>query len=148
MAFYVWGIKWGFTKGGEAMEQSYEYSQSLKVLTKMTPVKLSEICDLLKEIIEIFQHHNSKEEKHIIEIKNNISDLYNLLEQSMLLLNDVIIEKQLLIDLVVSIIEFLCNIMKELEILQGKLDFIPISHQLKMKYRLVYLHMIIKEIIA
>ncbi|PMC36720.1 hypothetical protein CJ195_14930 [Bacillus sp. UMB0899] len=130
------------------MEQSYEYSQSLKVLTKMTPVKLSEICDLLKEIIEIFQHHNSKEEKHIIEIKNNISDLYNLLEQSMLLLNDVIIEKQLLIDLVVSIIEFLCNIMKELEILQGKLDFIPISHQLKMKYRLVYLHMIIKEIIA
>lgn len=115
----------------------------------MTPVKLNEICGLLQEILAIFLHHNDKEEdRHIIEIKNNISDLNNLVEQSMVLLSDVRIEKQLLIDMVGSIIEFLFNILRELEVLQGKLDFIPIPHQLKMKYRLAYLNTIIKEIIT
>ncbi|WP_226528610.1 hypothetical protein [Metabacillus niabensis] len=130
------------------MENCYEYSQSLKVMTKMTPVKLSEICSLLNEITEIFHYYNSKEEnKHIQEIKNNLSDLRNLLEQSMILLNDVRIEKQLLINMVVSIVGFLCNIMEELDSLQGKLDVIPISHHLTLKYRIAYLHTIIKEII-
>ncbi|WP_078433319.1 hypothetical protein [Metabacillus halosaccharovorans] len=130
------------------MENCYEYSQSLKVMTKMTPVKLSEICSLLKEIAEIFHYYNGKEgNKHIIEIKNNLSDLHNLMEQSMILLNDVRIEKQLLINMVVSIVEFLCNIMEELGSLQGKLDVIPISYQLKLKYRIAYLRTIIKEIL-
>jgi len=130
------------------MENCYEYSQSLKVMTKMTPVKLSEICSLLKEIAETFYHYNSKvENKHIIEIKNNLSDLRNLMEQSMILLKDVRIEKQLLINMVVSIVEFLCNIIEELDSLQSKLDVIPTSHQLTLKYQIAYLHTIIKEII-
>ncbi|MGQ4667234.1 hypothetical protein ACUIJN_15625 [Metabacillus halosaccharovorans] len=130
------------------MEHCYEYSQSLKVMTKMTPVKLSEICSLLKEIAVTFQFHSGKEEiKHIIEIKNNLSDLQNLMEQSMILLNDVRIEKQLLINMVVSIVEFLCNIMEELNLLQDKLEVIPISYQLTLKYRIAYLRTIIKEII-
>lgn len=130
------------------MENCYEYSQSLKVMTKMTPVKLSEICSLLKEIAETFHHYNSKvENKHIIEIKNNLSDLRNLMEQSMILLKDVRIEKQLLINMVVSIVEFLCNIIEELDSLHSKLDVIPTSHQLPLKYQIAYLHTIIKEII-
>ncbi len=138
----------GFSRMVKRMENCYEYSQSLKVMTKMTPVKLSEICSLLKEIAEIFHYYNGKEgKKHIIEIKNNISDLHNLMEQSMILLNDVRIEKQLLINMVVSIVEFLCNIMDELDSLQGKLDFIPISHQSTLKYQIAYLRSIIKEII-
>ncbi len=127
----------------------YEYSQSLKVLNKITPVKISEICDLIEEISKLSQYNGSYDEKHITELKSNVSDIKNIMEQSIILLNDVNTERQLLIQLVGSITEFLCNIMQELRLLQMKLDCMNISnrHKSTMSYQLHFLYNLIKEIL-
>jgi hypothetical protein len=125
-------------------ELSFEYSQSLRVINKLTPAMINEVNDIIENVIQVTQN------KTIMDnIKSTLSDINNILEQVMILFKDDNIDKQLVIEMVTSLVGLILDMMRDIVKVVEFLERFPLAndHKLHIKYQLGYLRSLLKEIV-
>lgn len=125
-------------------ELTFEYLQSLRVINKLTPAMINEVDDIIENVIKVTQNTTIMD-----NIKNTLSDINNILEQVMILFKDDNIDKQLVIEMVTSLVGLILDMKRDIVKVVELLEQFPLAndHKLHIKYQLDYLRNLLKEIV-
>lgn len=130
-------------------QNNFEYLQSLKAINKMTTVMLCEVAQLIGDINQVVFQQEQELSTLILAIANTHSDIINVMKQITALMKLEHIEKQLFIDMVASLTELICEMLKNVEDAKMYLARMATtdSFKLHLKYQLDYLSCLMTELI-
>ncbi|UHA60625.1 hypothetical protein KDJ21_002515 [Metabacillus litoralis] len=130
-------------------QHTFEYLQSLKVINKMTTVMLYEVTQLIGDMKQIVCQQEKELSNVILPIANTHSDIINVMKQTSVLMKLESIEKQLFINMVASLTELICEMLKNIENAKIFLERMDATHsfRLQLKYQLDYLSCLLTELI-
>jgi len=130
-------------------QHTFEYLQSLKAINKMTTVMLYEVTQLIGDMKQIVCQQEKELSNVILPIANTHSDIINVMKQTSVLMKLEPIEKQLFINMVASLTELICEMLKNIEDAKIFLERMDATHsfRLQLKYQLDYLSCLLTELI-
>ncbi|MCM3165091.1 hypothetical protein [Metabacillus litoralis] len=128
---------------------NFEYLQSLKAINKMTTVMLCEVAQLIGDMKQIVCQQEKELSNFIHPIANTHSDIINVMKQTSALMKLEHIEKQLFIDMVASLTELICEMLRDIEDAKVLLERMATtdSFKLHINYQLDYLSCLLTELI-
>ncbi|MBM7604955.1 hypothetical protein JOC75_002959 [Metabacillus crassostreae] len=131
------------------MNLTYEYSYSLKILNNLGSQTIEEINVIINSINKTM---SLKEEKNVptnIHLKTSFLDLLNLKNQSMKLICSEDVDRELIINIVSSIVLIISEMTKYIEHVKVTLNNLDITMNSKIttSYELEYLTYLLEELI-
>lgn len=141
------GVRYNMIK--QDNQHNFEYLQSLKAINKMTTVMLCDVPQLIGDIKQLVFQQEEELSTLILPIVNTHLDIINVMKQTTALMKLEHIEKQLFIDMVASLTELICEMLRNIGDAKNFLDRMATtdSYTLHLKYQLDYLSCLLTELI-
>ncbi|WP_226669920.1 hypothetical protein [Metabacillus litoralis] len=129
------------------MNLAYEYSYSLKILNSITSQIMEDINITLGSISELI--HVKENELNIDQIETSYQDLLTLKQQSMEIICSEHVDRQLIINMIASIVLIICEMINNLEQVKSVLKRMNMtkSDKVIISYELEYLDFLLTELI-
>lgn len=130
------------------MNLTYEYSYSLKILNKLASQTIEEINVTINSINKIMYLKENKMNPHL-QLKTSFQDLLNLKNQSLKIICSEDVDRELIINIVSSIVLIISDMIRYVEHVEAVLKNITltISSKITISYELEYLVYLLEELI-